>query len=367
MDRPDPPALSSAQASTQSTTLWPRLGRLWWAVLAFWILLGFLIANQIYLGMLDHGHDWWRLFLWQAGACAAWTPLVPVVLALGQRFRLAFRPVPIAVHLTAAIGLTAVHLLPVAWLGQDVVIYVAILGLGVIIESRERREQAQLRASVLEAELARAELRALRLELQPHFIFNAMNSVVGLLRGGEPERAESMLIGLSDLLRRTLDGRGRQTVPLSEELHLIRLYLDIQTVRFGDRLTIGWSIGDGTESASVPSLLLQPIVENAVRHGIAQRNAPGRIEIQAHRRGDRLHLLVRDDGPGPRAESNLPGQSPEAGHGTGLGNVSSRLEALYGSAWSLNLAEADGGGTEVRIELPWTREPRSREPRSREP
>lgn len=351
----------------------PRPRKLWWAVLAFWIVLAFLITNQIYWGMRDHGHSWWRIFLWQAGACVAWTPLILPVLALARRVPPAFRPGPIGIHLLAALGLGAVHLLPVAWLeqqldpyepmrdagsfreeyvfmleswlGQDVVIYVALVGLAALAGSRERRERERLRASRLEAELARAELRALRLELQPHFIFNAMNSVVGLLRSDETERAETMLIGLSELLRRTLERRGVQEVSLAEELHLARLYLEIQEARFGERLQVAWEIAEHAERARVPSLLLQPLVENAVHHGVSRRRGRGRIEIRARRKDGRLILVIRDDGPGPVGPA-----SP----GLGLENVSSRLEALYSEDWSLELKSPDEGGAEVFIDLPWS-------------
>lgn len=351
----------------------PRLGGLWWLVLAFWVFLGFVIANQIFFGMLDHEHSWWRLFLWQAGACALWTPFVPLVFGLARSFPLGLKVRPYLVHAAAAMLLAAVHLVPVTllmlvldpyapvseatsfvdeyefmmlhWFGQDAVIYVALLALAAIVDFRERQKNRRLRQSVLEAELARAELRALRLELQPHFIFNALNAVVGLLRREDPADAEKMLIGLSELLRRTLDGRGRQCVPLVEELRLVRLYLDIERIRFGDRFEVSLEAEPGSENASVPSLLLQPLVENAVRHGVARHSGRGRVGVHARRSGDRLVLRVTDDGPGP--------ETAEAGHGVGLDNVSSRLEALYGRDWELALGSGAEGGTEVRIELPW--------------
>lgn len=344
---------------------------MWWAVLAFWVFLGFLIANQIFFGMRDHHHSWWRLFLWQAGSCAVWTPLVPLVLALARRFPLRLRLRPLLVHGLAAVLLAAVHLVPVTlltlaldpyrpvaeatsftgeyeflmehWFGQDVMIYVALLALAAILDFRNRQRDRRLRESVLEAELARAQLRALRLELQPHFIFNALNAVVGLLRSDDPERAEKMLIGLSELLRRTLEDRERQLVPLDEEMRLAQLYLDIEQIRFCDRLEVELRTEPGTEKVPVPSLLLQPLVENAVRHGVARRIGSGRVAVSAARRSDRLVLRVTDDGPG--LEST-------AGRGVGLDNVASRLEAHYGADWRLDLREVVGGGTEVSIEVP---------------
>lgn len=346
---------------------------MWWAVLAFWIFLGFVIANQIFWGMRDHHHSWWRLFLWQAGSCAIWTPFVPLVFALARRFPLYRRLPSFAVHAAAAVVVAAVHLVPVTvltilldpyrpvseatsfvdeyefmmlhWFGQDVLIYAGLLAVGAVIDFRERQKNRRIRESMLQAELARAQLRALRLELQPHFIFNAMNAVVGLLRNGDPGRAEKMLIGLSELLRRTLDGRERPLVPLAEELRVVRLYLDVEQIRFSDRLEIVFETEPGTERALVPNLLLQPLAENAVRHGVTRRVGARRIVISARRRRQRLLLRVIDDGPGLG--------TPSDGHGVGLENVSSRLEAIYGQDWSLDLRAAPDGGTEVSVEIPW--------------
>lgn len=367
----------------------PRLGRWWWLILAFWIFLGFVIANQIFWSMPGHGHDWWRIFLWQAGAGAAWTPLVPLVFALATRFPVGRSRRHLAAHGAAALTLAALHLVAVAllslaldpyqpvvastsfaheyafmarrWLGQDLIIYVALLALSAILEAREAQEERRIRDSRLQAQLAQAQLRALRLELQPHFIFNALNSVVALMRRGDVDEAEEMLIGLSELLRRTLDGRERQLVPLKEETRLAELYLDIQKIRFADRLDVELDVAAGTEQALVPSLLLQPLIENAVQHGVARRAEGGRVRVASGRLSsngdgsDRLLLRVVDDGPGPEqdsAEAKSPERPGEA-RGVGLANARSRLEALYGDSWSLDLGPGPDGGAEVSIRIPW--------------
>jgi signal transduction histidine kinase len=199
---------------------------------------------------------------------------------------------------------------------------------------RERDEQ-----------LARAELRALRAQLQPHFLFNALNTVGAYVRT-DPDTAERMIARLGQLLRTTLEGGGSQEVPLEEELRTVRAYLDIEQARFEDRLRVRWSVDPATHPARVPPLILQPLVENAVRHGIAPRAAEGTIEIEARHSGGALHLAVRDDGVGLPA-----GGAPL--DGVGLANTRARLRQLYGARGGVELAGGTGGGVCVRITLPF--------------
>ena len=166
--------------------------------------------------------------------------------------------------------------------------------------------------------------------------------------GSDPGAANDTLVLVSDLLRHAVETTRVQEVPLSEELALLRLYTQIQKVRFGERLRITWDIEEATLGAAVPHMLLQPLVENAIKHGLEAHSKAGRIAIASRRRGGELWLSIRDDGPGPL------GRSPTRGSGMGLRNVRSRLQQLYGERQSLLLAPATGGGTEVTVLLPLT-------------
>jgi signal transduction histidine kinase len=348
-----------------------RFGVPAWTILVFWVVFGLVIGNQIIASMPTHGHSWWKMAGWQLGAAMGWAVLTPLVLRLGMRRPLEPRLPVVFGHLLLGFGVAALHVLhttllslaidpytPIrealpfldeykhqfdCWALLDVVLYFGLVALGTGIETRRR----QLREARLRADLAKAELRALRLELQPHFLFNALNAVAGLLRRGAHREAEEMLIGLSELLRATLDGSGRQLVPVSEEIRVCELYLDVQKVRFGERLRVLVDVDPSTRDLAVPNLLLQPIVENAIRHGIAPRAAGGTLAITTHLEGERLVLRVRDDGPG------LPPSWPDGGAtGHGLGHVISRLEAVYGDDWELDLRDQPEGGVAVEVEVP---------------
>ncbi|HET8677491.1 MAG TPA: histidine kinase [Blastocatellia bacterium] len=187
------------------------------------------------------------------------------------------------------------------------------------------------------------------MQLHPHFLFNTLNSVSALL-DEDVEAADEMLARLGDLLRMTLTNSGAQEVTLQEELEFLRCYLEIERVRFQDRLTIQMDIDPQALDALVPNLILQPIVENAIRHGIASRINPGRIEIRAARAGDALQLQVKDNGPGIQTKSDLAVTSRE---GVGLSNTRARLKQLYGPRHRFELSDAVGGGLLLTIEIPF--------------
>ncbi len=195
-----------------------------------------------------------------------------------------------------------------------------------------------------EIELANSRLETLTAQLQPHFLFNTMNSVVTLIRR-DPAAAEDMVVTLGELLRRALD--ERQVVPLSAELEVLDLYLEIARRRAGQALTVKTDIAQDVESASVPRFLLQPLVENALEHGVLGRDGPGTIAIAAHQAGGRLIISVADDGPG--LSSSAVSRRP----GIGLRNTERRLHALYGADAVLELGRADLGGALVRITMPF--------------
>lgn len=210
-----------------------------------------------------------------------------------------------------------------------------------------RRARArELRAAGLERELALAKLRALQMQLEPHFLFNALNLVSSCIRV-DPPRAETMLAYLSDFLRATLRAGGAQEVRLEHELAAVTAYLEIMKARFADRLRVVFDVAAESRAALVPNLVLQPLVENAVKHGIARHDRAGTVRIAARRDGDALRLTVEDDGPGAPA-GVLPG-----GRGVGLSNTAERLVHLYGAAGRLAAGEAPGGGLEVVVWVPW--------------
>jgi anti-sigma regulatory factor (Ser/Thr protein kinase) len=204
--------------------------------------------------------------------------------------------------------------------------------------ARDRRE--------LEVRLAQAQLQTLKLQLHPHFLFNALNTVTALLRT-DPDAAERILSGLSETLRFSLRHAGAHEVALSRELEFLHHYLGIQQIRFQHRLAVTFSIAPETRQALVPSLILQPLVENAIRHGIEPRACGGRVEIGAERVNGQLRLTVRDDGVGLRETSS------RAGHGIGLSNTQERLARMYGEAHTFELRAGEHGGVAVSIAIPY--------------
>jgi two-component system, LytTR family, sensor kinase len=210
----------------------------------------------------------------------------------------------------------------------------------------ERAAAAELatRAARLESRLAHARLDALRLQLQPHFLFNTLNGIAALA-AADPGRAQRMLARLGDLLRQTLEDDGLAEIPVDRELALLEPYLDIQRMRFGDRLRFHEAVAPEARSALVPALILQPLVENAVQHGVSRRAEGATITLRIERRGDRLGVDVEDDGPGL-----IPGTPPA---GIGLANTRARLAQLYPDAHQVELRDAAGGGALVHIDLPF--------------
>lgn len=226
--------------------------------------------------------------------------------------------------------------------------YWALIGASHAVDYYGKYRDGELRAARLEAGLARARLQLLKTQLHPHFLFNTLNAISALVHT-DVEAADHMLARLGDLLRLTLEDFGLHEAPLSRELEILRSYLDIEQVRLGSRLRVEWLIDPDTTDALVPTFLLQPLVENAIRHGIAPRPVPGRIEIRAERDGSTLCLLVRDNGPG------LPAQVCN-GSGVGLANTRARLFHLYRTAQQLEVENDPAGGCVACIRLPF-REP----------
>jgi two-component system LytT family sensor kinase len=211
-----------------------------------------------------------------------------------------------------------------------------------------RFRDRELRTSVLESQLAKAQLQALKVQLHPHFLFNTLNSVTELMHQ-DIRGAERVIMRLSDLLRMTLENIGTQEVTLREEIDFVKGYLEIEQTRFHDRLRVEYEIAPETLDAKVPNLLLQPLVENAIRHGIAKSSRGGLIQLKAEKQGDRVLVYVRDNGPGLKAN----GRSPSANFGIGLSTTRTRLDVLYPKEHTLLLENRPEGGLEVRIDVPY--------------
>jgi two-component system LytT family sensor kinase len=348
-----------------------------------WTVLGLFYFSQ---GLTQRlvSHDptpWWHyLVAWLSGIYI-WALFTPAILFLGRQFPIDRRPrlQPIALHLLLGAGFSAfelslesvlysrLNLVPIAMKGfretlvqllvkgfhGGVLEYWMVLGVqwGVLYYRRyqERSKEVlkfELRASELESQLVRAQLSALKMQLQPHFLFNTLNAITVLVRQQKSKDAEQMLGHLSDLLRGVLDDVDAQEVSLRRELEYLQLYLAIEQVRFPDRLRVEISADSATQEACVPQFILQPIVENAIRHGIGRSSSAGLIQIRASKINATVELQVEDDGPGLS-----PIDSRD--EGVGLANTRARLQQLYGNDARLEIEDCCRGGVIVTMSIPF--------------
>lgn len=315
---------------------------------------------------------------------AMWTGFMlwaPAIMWLGRRFRFDRQgwKTAIAVHLPASLVITATHLAligalrfylqtlrggsPLLWnsivdsffrtLDQFMMVYWALIGLQHAVDYYRQARVREVRSARLEARLMESQLQALQQQLQPHFLFNTLHAISTLVHR-DPDKADLMVERLSDLLRVTLRKVGVQEVELAEELEYLRAYLDIEQIHFGDRLRVEYRIDAAAMDALVPTLILQPLVENAIRHGLEPLARPGTLTIDAQADGDTLWLRVRDDGTG------LP-KTWRRRDGVGLSNTRSRLERLYSEEAALTVRENPGGGVLVDIYLPLRRDAANKE------
>jgi two-component system LytT family sensor kinase len=218
-------------------------------------------------------------------------------------------------------------------------------------QNAEHAVQFQLKAAQLQSDLARAELAALRGQLHPHFLFNSFNALATLVRQKKNEAAVEIIAQLSALLRLAIDRTGLQEIPLNQEIDFIRRYLDIEHVRFGDKLHVDFALEPEAMNVLVPNIVLQPLVENAIKHGISLRTTPGTVRVTAGRSGGRLLVEIADDG----AEEPPPtyNHGGEKKKGIGLANTRARLDNLYGTDYRLEISPQPAGGTIVTLNLPW--------------
>jgi signal transduction histidine kinase len=337
-----------------------------------WLLLTCVFASQLYFA--GYVTPWPRAFAAEAIYWLAWWMLVPAVfwwcrrlrdtrwlvrapaLLLGAGVALLLAPLIaqslhiVQIQLDACLGDCGPALAPFTgpWFDQairaagvNLPVYAGfVLAWHAMSFYREARDR-QMQAVELESLLQRAQLDALRSQLNPHFLFNALHSMAELVHS-DPKLAEKLIVKLGELLRQVLNSSNQPEVTLADELDFIRGYVAIEQMRLGDRLTVDWDIDSTALQARVPSLVLQPLVENAIQHGIAPTTAPGTLRISARRDGDFLRLEVRDNGPGLARTQSTPG--------IGLANTRARLQRLYGERQRFEL-EA-GEGLTVRLQVP---------------
>lgn len=344
-------------------------------IFAAWTVFGLITANQFYMQFELRGepmswrdalqHGLFEAYLWALATLAIFWLARRFPLERGRMLR------GTAVHLVGAVVLSLARVAVVVevsrqvewlrernydrqfWGGfhQYILYYVLLLGIAHAVLYYGRYRERERAAERLAAGLTEARLQALKMQLQPHFLFNTLNAISALIPA-EAKPARRMVARLGDLLRIALEHEETQEVTLREELAFLQPYLEIEQARLEDRLTVVMEIAPETLDARVPHLILQPLVENAIRHGIAPRIEPGRVEISATSGADDrfLHLEVRDDGPGMDREGGTRTRK-----GVGLPNIQSRLEQLYDGEHRFEFENHPEGGAVVRISLPFRR------------
>jgi signal transduction histidine kinase len=358
--------------------LWQRRWARWAIIFGGWTVLAFLFTGQLYYTRLLSE----KPLTWRDAATSQfiypyfWAVGTIIVLWLSDRFpvegRMWWRNLLLhlcfatlfVVAVSGAFQITYHFLfvnspekpyqpwMTLQWIiynsSENYGIYGLLLLLNQVFRYYRRFREGELRAAQLETQLTQAQLQALKMQLHPHFLFNTLHSISALVHT-DPDTADSMISRLGDFLRLTLENSGAHEVSLQKELEFLKCYLEIERVRFRDRLTTHLDIENRTLDIPVPNLILQPIVENALRHGIAPRSTPGRIEISAKREHGSLRIQVKDNGAGLSAISRPNGIFKE---GLGLSNTRARLAQLYGAAHRFELTDAPGGGLVVTLEIP---------------
>jgi two-component system LytT family sensor kinase len=349
----------------------------WQWVLAIWTAGALFDASQNVFIMHAEGrhHSWLPLFGTELVSWLPWALATPLLIRLGRRYPIGrrIRIRAVGVHLSAFALVSALTwtwstvllMLFNPWGNRKsptfvntwtisltyqvltfVIVYALILTVTYVIDARESMARQITETARLNEELSKSQLAALRRQIEPHFMYNALNSIAGLVRDQRNDAAVRMLVGLSEFLRRSSLDSHRAQVSLQEEVEYLQRYLEIQQVRFGERLQVIMDIPEELLSMQVPSLLLQPLVENGIKHGIGQRVAKGVVRVSASHRDDRLCLTVYNDGP------SLPADWEATTKGVGLANLRTRLQILYGNASGLQLRPVNTAGVEVVVTLP---------------
>jgi hypothetical protein len=351
----------------------------WIWIASIWLGFGLVDAMQTIFVMRSEGmhHAWMKLFATSVLSWLPWALATPLIMRLGQRFP-PVKDGSIVTWSAHLAGCAAIGLIFSAWtswlefflnpfayaLGPGrfgsllfdkfyngilsfLLLYAAILAVNYVLDSRARLAYQQTETARLNEQLLKAQLDALRRQIEPHFLFNTLNAVTGLVREGRNETAVSMIAELSDFMRRVLEDSTRQEVPLGEEMKFAQKYLEIQKVRFVERLQLSVDVPGELLLAQVPTLILQPMVENAIKHGIAKRAQGGAIRIAAVRSDNTLTLTVYNDGPG------LPASWETTHPGIGISNMRTRLHGLYGDGFELRLQNREPGGVEASVSVPF--------------
>ena len=344
--------------------------------LALWTIVGVLFAAQSVITYSYSGTramSGARLLAYALADWYVWALLAPGILWLTRRFDFTRHPWwSAAVHAPASIAFVFVRmrlrllvgvLIPsvrmsapgvMSSMALQVFVYWAIVAVAVALEYQRMYREEQVAAVGLKTQLARAELGLLKMQLQPHFLFNTLNAISEQVHT-DPDAAERMITHLSELLRHTVGSAQVHEISLGEELALLERYLDIQRARFTGRLEVTLDVDVGAMDALVPNLVLQPLVENAIRHGIAPRASGGRVEVFVRRQAQegRLLLEVRDDGVGLEQSRLRGGSDANERDRVGIANTVARLRQLYGDDFTFALDAAAGGGTIASISLPF--------------
>ncbi|MBD3297534.1 MAG: hypothetical protein GF341_02685 [candidate division Zixibacteria bacterium] len=354
-----------------------RLVRYWLILLGLWAVPGVIFAGLSHVAMLRAGRDS-VIWEWLGGSLAAWWTwalLTPLIVWLARRYPVDQTPRMrnIGVHAMAGIVLGFIQLCiavlasirfhgePATWayyLDQvvpylmwrglwAVLVYWAVLGVVYALDYRWNLHKRALEISHLEAQVAHARLDALQRQLQPHFLFNALNSISVLIRAQRTDDADRVLGDLSDLLRYVLAHQDAHEVALRDELAFTKRYTDIERTRYGERLCVTFNASAGVMNARVPGFILQLLVENAIRHGIGRRNGGGHVTVNVTTENNRLMLTVNDNGAG-LSESGRT----DTHEGIGLQNAHERLQHLYGDAYRLDLSENADGGVTTTLVIP---------------
>ncbi len=350
----------------------------WLTIWAVWTLFGLFFTTQMALQsqLWKTPVPFWRILSWQFVSGYVWFALTPLILFLANKFPFEARrwKVSMPVHIVAAIVLALFQQLIDAFLlprlgyppGREfatfgeayqyfvfvnlhlsILIYAGVVGIKAAYSYYQKYREQELQASQLEARLAQSRLQVLKMQLHPHFLFNTLNAISELIHK-DAESADRMLTDLSDLLRLSFENLELQEIPLKQELEFLGKYVEIEQMRFHDRLTVDMNISADTLDAIVPNMILQPLVENAIKHGIAPRSSGGRIAINAARNNGHLEISVRDNGLG------VPfGDLHNLTEGVGLSNTRRRLKHLYGDSHRFDLKEVPTGGLGVSLEIPF--------------
>ncbi len=350
----------------------------WLALVLVCNVFGLIDAFQGYVAANSSGGSlaWSRAYPMSVIGWNLWVLFVPLVLRLVRRFPLErgtgrwkivmFAVAGISIALARAVIPVVIHFFVIynsrflrSYLSNkyydlisDFLVALVVFGLvftfGQALNYYKQYRENELKASRLAAQLAQSQLQALKMQIHPHFLFNTLNAISSL-QLEDTKAAQKMTARLGDFLRLTLENAGTQEVTLKREIEFLNCYLDIQRVRFGNRLTTTFQIEPESLDALLPNLILQPIVENAFQHGISQRIGPGNITVTAKRRGKSLVLHVQDNGPGLARH-----EASNARQGVGLANTRARLEQFYGPACNFELANAPEGGVVVTMEIPFS-------------